>query len=84
MNATMKTMSEYIFADYLTPDQLMEGDLIKISDDYGDQIVEVKNIYSIDEGYLIEVIDDYDEEFDIPAKDDTKFAWYVIPDDDLE
>lgn len=84
MNATMINMSEYVFADYLTPDQLMEGDLIKISDEYGDQIVEVVNIHDIDEGYLIEAINDFDEDVDIPALDTTKFAWYIIPDDDLE
>jgi hypothetical protein len=73
----MKTM-DYIFADYLTPDQLMEGDLIKISDEYGDQIVEVVNVHAIDEGYLIETKNDFDEEVDVPALDDTRFAWYVI------
>ena len=80
MSATMKTM-DYIFADYLTPDQLMEGDLIKISDEYGDQIVEIKNIHAIDEGYLIEAVNDFDEDVDVPALDDTRFAWYVIADE---
>ena len=76
----MKTM-DYIFADYLTPDQLMEGDFIKIQDEYGDQIVEIKNIHAIDEGYLIEAVNDFDEDVDVSALDDTRFAWYVIADE---
>lgn len=81
---TITNMSEYVFADFLTADQLMEGDFIKISDEYGDQIVKVINIYDIDEGYLIEAENDFNEEIDIPALDGTRFAWYVIPEDDLE
>ena len=81
---TITNMSEYVFADFLTADQLMEGDFIKISDEYGDQIVKVTNIYDIDEGYLIEAENDFNEEIDIPALDGTRFAWYVIPEDDLE
>lgn len=82
MTATMKLMDNYVFADYLTPDQLMEGDFIKITDEYGEQIVEVKNIYALDEGYMIEAINDYQEDIDVPASDTTRFEWYVIKESD--
>mgnify|MGYP003340758054 CR=1 FL=1 len=82
MTATMKLMDNYVFADYLTPDQLMEGDFIKITDEYGEQIVEVKNIYALDEGYMIEAINDYQEDIDVPALDTTRFEWYVIKESD--
>ncbi len=64
MSDTMISM-ELVHADSLYADQLMEGDLIKILDEYGTQLVEVKNVHSIDEGYLVEVVNDYGEEIDV-------------------
>lgn len=81
MTDTIKTMEHYVFADHLTPDQLMEGDMIKIHDEFGEEMVTIRNIHAIDEGYLIEAFNDFDEEIDIPALDDTRFEWYVIVDE---
>ena len=77
MSATIKNM-EYVFADLLFPDQLMEDDLIEIEDEYGKQIVRVKNIYSIDEGYLVETVNDFGEETDVHFFDDAQIPFYVL------
>jgi hypothetical protein len=79
MSATMVSM-ELLHADDLTPDQLMLGDLIKISDD----IVEVIFIESDSTG------DNYDiqTENEFGEKEVTQFAYtdliplYVFIDDD--
>jgi hypothetical protein len=43
MTDTMLVM-DYVFADNLLPDQLMDGDLIEIEDELDSQIVEVISV----------------------------------------
>lgn len=71
---------EYIFADLLYPDQLMEDDFIEIEDEYGKQIVTIKNIYSIDEGWLVEVVNDFGEESDVHLLDNAKVKLFGLSD----
>ncbi len=78
MNATMKTM-ELILADFLAPDQLMEGDIIKSPEQ---ELVIVKTITATDLGYTIEATNDFDEVIEFWVGDDTMFNWYVYPPDD--
>lgn len=72
MSATMIDM-ELVFADKLTADQLMENDIIHYDGEY----VVVKNIQETKTGYLVATENDFGEEFEIEASDDTKFSWYV-------
>jgi hypothetical protein len=75
MSATMKTM-ELILADFLSPDQLMEGDIIKSPDQ---ELVIVKTITSTDIGFTIEAINDFDEKVEFHLLDDDVINWYVYP-----
>ena len=75
MSATMKTM-ELILADLLSPDQLMEGDIIKSPDQ---ELVIVKTITSTDIGFTIEAINDFDEKVEFHLLDDDVVNWYVYP-----
>jgi hypothetical protein len=74
MSATMKTM-ELIFADLLSPDQLMEDDIIK----YGGEFLTVKTITAVADGYDIETVNDFDEREIIFVLDDAMLNWYVYP-----
>jgi len=74
----MKTM-ELIFADLLSPDQLMEGDIIKSPDQ---ELVTVQTITSTDIGFTIEAINDFDETVEFHLLDDDVVNWYVYPVDD--
>ena len=71
----MKTM-ELILADFLSPDQLMEGDIIKSPDQ---ELVIVKTITSTDIGFTIEAINDFDEKVEFHLLDDDVVNWYVYP-----
>jgi hypothetical protein len=75
MSATMKTM-ELILADFLAPDQLMEGDMIKSPDQ---EIVTIKTITSIGNGFTIEGVNDFDETVEFDLSDDAVVSWYVYP-----
>ena len=59
MTATMETM-KFVYADLLTPSQLMEGDLINIDD----EIVEVVSVLddATGDNYIITHRNDYGEE----------------------
>ena len=70
----MKTM-ELIFADLLSPDQLMEDDIIK----YGGEFLTVKTITAVADGYDIETVNDFDEREIIFVLDDAMLNWYVYP-----
>ena len=67
MSDTMISM-ELRFADYLLPNQLAEGDLIKIEDQY----LTIKEIREIDTGYFLTLLDDFDDEVETFVSDDTK------------
>ena len=73
MSDTMTSM-ELRFADYLLPNQLAEGDLIKIEQQY----LTVKEISETKEGYNLVLADDFDDEEEYFILDDTKIEWYVF------
>ena len=73
MSDTMISM-ELRFADYLLPNQLAEGDLIKLDDQY----LTIKEIREIDTGYFLTLLDDFDDEIETFVADDTKIEWYVF------
>jgi hypothetical protein len=73
MSDTMMSM-ELRFADYLLPNQLAEGDLIKLDDQY----LTIKEIREIDTGYFLTLLDDFDDEVETFIADDTKIEWYVF------
>jgi hypothetical protein len=81
MTDTMKTM-ELIHADNLTPDQLMEGDLIKINDD----IVEVIGIDSDATGsvYAVEHQNEFGEREIAEYDFNDSIPLYVFIDEDEE
>lgn len=64
---------ELIFADTLTPDQLMENDIVEHEGEY----VVVKKVSDTPTGYLIETENDFGEVIEIEATDDTQLSWYV-------
>ena len=68
------TSMELRFADYLLPNQLAEGDLIKIEDQY----LTVKEISETKEGFNLVLADDFDDEEEYFVLDDTKIEWYVF------
>ena len=63
-----------VFADYLLPNQLVEGDLVKIED----QFVTVKTIMEANNGYHLVLLDDFDDEVEAFVLDDDKIEWYVF------
>ena len=73
MSDTMNDM-ELVFADYLLPNQLAEGDLVKIED----QFVTVKTIIEANNGYHLVLTDDFDDEVEAFVLDDDKIEWYVF------
>jgi len=79
MNATMKPM-ELIFADRLTPGQLMLNDLIGVEDD----VVEVIGITDTNGGddYQIELINEFGEKDIVNLKHDELVSLYVYVNDD--
>ena len=73
MSDTMMNM-ELVFADYLLPNQLAEGDLIKVDEQY----LTVKEISETKEGFNLVLLDDFDDEVETFVGDDYKLEWYVF------
>jgi len=73
MSATMMNM-ELRFADHLLPNQLAEGDLVKLNDEY----LTIKTIMEADTGYHLVLLDDFDDEVEAFVLDDDKIEWYVF------
>ena len=69
----MKDM-ELKFADNLKPSQLMEGDLIKVDDEY----VTIEIITENEDGFNIYTRYDFNEEGHIYLFDDETIEWYVF------
>lgn len=69
-----------VHADVLLPDQLMEGDIIRIEDENGEQLVEVKSIHAIEEGWVIEVVNDFGEVVDVVFDEEATIDLYVYLD----
>jgi hypothetical protein len=78
MSDTMKTM-ELVYADLLTPSQLMEGDLINIDD----EVVEVTFIEddSTGDNYTVTYRNDYGEDGEYVCNYEHMFKLYVFVDD---
>jgi hypothetical protein len=81
MTATMRAM-ELVYADLLTPGQLMEGDLINIDMD----IVEVIAITddATGDNYVITHRNEYGEEDEYSCTHEEMFKLYVFIDRDEE
>jgi len=62
------------FADNLEPSQLMEGDLIKVDDEY----VTIEIITENADGFNIYTRNDFNEEGHIYLFDDETIEWYVF------
>jgi hypothetical protein len=79
MTATITNM-ELIFADLLTPGQLMEGDLIKIDDD----VVEVISVVddSTGDNYTVTHRNDYGDVDEYDCNYEEVFKLYVFVDED--
>jgi len=79
MTATMIDM-KFVYADLLTPSQLMEGDLINIDGD----IVEVISVTddSTGDNYTITHKNEYDEVEETLCTYEDMFKLYVFVDDD--
>ena len=75
MTDTMKTM-ELVYADLLTPSQLLEGDLINIDND----IVEVISVIddALGDNYVITYRNDYGENFEHACTYEDMFKLYVF------
>jgi len=75
MSDTITSM-ELVFADLLTPSQLMEGDLIKIEDD----IVEVISIAddATGDNYTITYRNDYGDTEEYSCNYEDVFKFYVV------
>ena len=75
----MKTM-ELVYADLLTPGQLMEGDLIKIDD----SLVEVVSIVddATGDNYTITYLNEYDEQDEKFCNHEDMFKLYVYVEED--
>jgi hypothetical protein len=79
MTATMETM-KFVYADLLTPSQLMEGDLINIDND----IVEVVSVVddATGDNYTITYRNDYGEEEEYFCTYEDMFKLYVFIDEE--
>jgi hypothetical protein len=79
MTATMKTM-KFVYADLLTPSQLMEGDLININNDIVEVILVVDD--ATGDNYTITHKNEYDEVEETFCTYEDMFKLYVFVDDD--
>jgi hypothetical protein len=79
MTATMENM-KFVYADLLTPSQLMEGDLINIDNN----IVEVISVVddATGDNYTITHRNEYDEEEETVCTYEDMFKLYVFIDED--
>ncbi len=73
MSATINSM-ELRFADNLLPSQLMEGDLIKVDNEY----VTIETITENEDGFNIYTRNDFNEEGHIYLFDDETIEWYIF------
>jgi hypothetical protein len=79
MAATIKDM-KFVYADLLTPSQLMEGDLINIDND----IVEVISVIddAAGDNYVITHKNEYDEVEETSCTYEDMFKLYVFVEED--
>lgn len=69
----MISMARYVMVDKLAPDQLEIGDTIKFDGEF----VEVESVTYLEDGYSINAVNDFGEEFEIFAADDVMLDWYI-------
>lgn len=70
---------EYVYADILSADQVMENDLIEFVDEDGvPSIVEVQDIVSLENSYIFIAKDEFGETFEIELADDATVKLYVF------
>jgi len=71
---------KFVYADLLTPSQLMAGDLINVDND----IVEVVQIIddATGDNYIITYVNDFNEESELNCKYEDKFELYVFIEED--
>jgi hypothetical protein len=72
MTDTMTTM-ELIKVDTLTAYSMEPGDLI----DVDGEIVTVLNVEALEDGYEIDIVNDFGEDDTIHASDDERFDLYI-------
>jgi hypothetical protein len=79
MTATMETM-KFVYADLLTPGQLLEGDLINIDND----IVEVISVIddATGDNYIVTHKNDFGEEEETHCTFEDMFRLYVFIEED--
>ena len=78
MSDTLTNM-EYVYADILFADQLMENDLIEFVDEDGSEsIVEIVDIVSLKNSYLIIAKNEFAETIEFELADDTKVKLFVL------
>jgi hypothetical protein len=79
MTATMETM-QFVYADLLTPAQLMVGDLINIDDD----IVEVLSVIddATGDNYIVTHRNDFGETYETACTFEDMFKLYVFIDEE--
>jgi hypothetical protein len=79
MTATMETM-KFVYADLLTPGQLLEGDLINIDND----IVEVISVVddATGDNYIVTHKNDFGEEEETHCTFEDMFRLYVFIEED--
>lgn len=73
MSDTITSM-ELRFADLLLPNQLQEGDLIKVNNEY----LTVKSTEETTDGVSAILLNDFDDEVEAFFFDDQKIEWYVF------
>ncbi len=74
MAATMLSM-KLQHVDILNVDQLEIDDFIELEDN---TIVQVLQVQTTKDGYVINYLDEYDEDGMIEVSDDARFNWYVL------
>lgn len=78
MSATLANM-EYVYVDILSADQLMEKDCIEFLDEDGAiSIIEIQDIVSMKDSYLLIAKDEFGEVLEIELADDAKVKLYVL------
>ncbi len=77
MSDTINSM-ELRFADNLLPSQLVDGDLIKVDNEY----VTIETLTQNEDGFNIYTRNDFDEEGHIYLFDDETIEWYVFFEED--
>lgn len=76
MTDTMTSM-ELRLADFLSPNQLLEGDIIKLEEDF----FTIDSIKETNTGVDLVVLNDFDEKVEVSLLDDETVELYVFVDD---